>query len=67
MSKQIDLSTMSPKRLRTLRNNLNNRLSSFSNNGENPKELQKSHVLFGLSEQECKELLKRVQEALKAV
>lgn len=65
MAKQLDLDSMTPKKLRTLRNNLNNRISSFQNNEESPKELQKSHVLFGLSKQECEELLKRVQEHLK--
>lgn len=55
----------SPKRLRTLRNNLNNRLASFKNAaGGSLKELQASHVLYGLEEGECKNILKKVQELL---
>ncbi len=54
----------SPKRLRTLRNNLNNRLSSYKL-GDKPKDLQASHVLFGLEEGECKELLTKVQTLIK--
>ncbi|EQC44269.1 hypothetical protein [Bacteriovorax sp. Seq25_V] len=57
-----DMSTWSPKRLRTLRNNLNNRISAFS--AGSPKELQKSHALFGLEEVECKELLEKVKKLL---
>lgn len=67
MKKDLELiHEWSPKRLRTLRNNLNNRLSSFSNSGDGKtKPLQASHVLYGLEEGECKELLKKVQELLR--
>tara|TARA_R110000868_G_scaffold68518_4_gene202553 strand:+ start:217 stop:429 length:213 start_codon:yes stop_codon:yes gene_type:complete len=54
----------SPKRLRTLRNNLNNRLSSYKL-GQSPKSLQASHVLYGLEEGQCNELLQKVQAILK--
>ncbi|MFZ4714191.1 MAG: hypothetical protein ACOYL6_10780 [Bacteriovoracaceae bacterium] len=60
-----DLKEYSEKRLRTLRNNLNNRLESFKKNADSPKALQPSHKLFGLSETECKDLLKKVQTLLK--
>lgn len=65
MSKFDDLSDWSPKRLRTLRNNLNNRVSSFGTSGDKTKELQKSHVLAGMEEGQCKDLLKTVQAELK--
>jgi len=56
----------SPKRLRTLRNNLNNRISSYKNAmGGSVKSLQESHMLYGLEEGECQELLKKVQELLR--
>jgi hypothetical protein len=60
-----DLKEWSEKRLRTLRNNLNNRLESFKKSPDNPKALQPSHKLFGLSEEQCKDLLKKVQALLK--
>ncbi|MCP4915146.1 MAG: hypothetical protein GY909_18650 [Oligoflexia bacterium] len=65
MSKLADIETWKPKRLRTLRNNLNNRISNFESSDGKGKELQKSHILFGLSEQECRELLKQVQKLIK--
>ncbi|MBH49121.1 MAG: hypothetical protein CME71_13215 [Halobacteriovorax sp.] len=65
MKKDLDkIHEWSPKRLRTLRNNLNNRLSSFKL-GENPKDLQASHVLHGMQEGQCNELLQKVQTILK--
>lgn len=64
-TKLDDIKDWSEKRLRTLRNNLNNRLESFKKDGENPKTLQPSHKLFGLSEADCKNLLKKVRELLK--
>ncbi len=60
-----DMSEWKPKKLRTLRNNLNNRLSSFKTSAENAKELQSSNVLHGLDEAKCKELLKEVTTLLK--
>lgn len=67
MKKDLELiHEWSPKRLRTLRNNLNNRIASFGNaGGGSVKSLQASHVLYGLEEGECKELLKKVQELLR--
>lgn len=58
-----DLSTLNDKKLRTLRNNLNNRLQAYSNNSA--KSLPPSHMLHGLEEAECKSLLSRVAEELK--
>lgn len=51
------------KKLRTLRNNLNNRLTSFKNS-DNPKPLQASHVLFEKTEKQCKDLLDKVRNLL---
>jgi len=59
-----DLLEYSPKKLRTLRNNLNNRVAHFSNKGDSSSELKPSHRLYGLGEAECKELLKRVKDVL---
>ena len=69
MSKKLqdllaDLENFSPKQMRTLRNNLNNRLQSFSNEYKEPKELQPSHKLYGLEEGECRELLGVVKKKL---
>ncbi len=59
------IETWTPKKMRTLRNNLNNRIESFKKDGDSAKELQKSHMLFGLGDQECRELLIRVQRLVK--
>lgn len=64
LEKFSDLETYSPKKLRTLRNNLNNRLSHFAGHGDKSKDLQPSHKLYGLDQAECEELLKRVREQL---
>lgn len=63
-----DLSTLeswSPKKLRTFKMNLNNRIESFKSKGNSAPELQKSNVLYGLTEEECRDLLKKVQDLLK--
>jgi hypothetical protein len=51
---KLELSTIpekSDKQLRTLRNNLNNRISAFESGSAN--ELKASHPLFGLEHEEC--------------
>jgi len=63
MKDYADLSTLNDKKLRTLRNNLNNRLESFRSG--NVKNLPPSHMLYGLDEGGCLELQKRVAEELK--
>ena len=63
MKDYSDLSELTDKKLRTLRNNLNNRLESFKKGGE--KSLPPSHMLHGLDEAQCKGLLKRVQAEMK--
>lgn len=62
-----DLDSYTPKRLRTLRNNLNNRISQFKAQGMKAKELSKSHRLYGLNEVQCETLLKSVQAKLSAL
>lgn len=59
-----DMESWSPKKLRTLRNRLNNRLESFKNSGEKAKELQKGHALVGLDQNQCEELLEKVKKLL---
>ncbi|MDD0851808.1 hypothetical protein HBN50_01820 [Halobacteriovorax sp. GB3] len=56
-----DLESWAPKKLRTLRNNLNNRIQSYKNNPSNPKVLSESHMLYGLEQDECEQLLKKVK------
>ena len=58
-----DLKTLSDKKLRTLRNNLNNRLESFSKGAE--KNLPPSHMLHGLDDAGCKSLLEKVHQEMK--
>ena len=59
---KIKLEEMNLKDLRGLRIKLNNRINSLKSFGK-PKELQKSHVLFGLELGECEELLANVKRA----
>jgi len=58
-----DLKVLTDKKLRTLRNNLNNRLESFKTGSA--KAVPPSHMLHGLEEGQCKELLVRVGQELK--
>ncbi len=61
---KADLEEFSPKQMRTLRNNLNNRIQSFTNTFKEPKDLPESHKLHGLEEGECRELLGIVKKKL---
>lgn len=63
MKDYSDLSTFSDKKLRTLRNNINNRLESFEKGGE--KKLPPSHMLSGLEVGDCKKLLDDVYTEMK--
>ena len=65
MKKFEDLAEWSPKKMRTLRNNLNNRLESFKTSGDNAKPLPASHTLHGLSPEGCQDLLRTVTKLLK--
>lgn len=58
-----DLTEFTDKKLRTLRNNLNNRLESFKKGDE--KALPPSHMLHGMEEAPCKELLVKIQAEMK--
>jgi hypothetical protein len=64
MEKFNELESYSPKKLRTLRNSLNNRLAHFQGHGDKSKELASSHRLFGLDQSQCSELLKQVQKLI---
>jgi hypothetical protein len=67
MKDYSDLSTFTDKKLRTLRNNINNRLVSFKSSSEKSlKNLPPSHMLHGLDEAQCKALLERVYKELKS-
>lgn len=57
------LPDLSDKKLRTLRNNINNRLTSFEKGDE--KHLPPSHMLYGLDAKGCRELLVKVQSEMK--
>jgi len=63
MKDYTDLSALSDKKLRTLRNNLNNRIESFARGGE--KALPPSHMLHNLDEAQCKTLKERVFAEMK--
>lgn len=57
-----DYSNLQPfndKKLRTLRNNLNNRLESFNKGTEKP--LPPSHMLHAMDQSECNALLEKIQ------
>jgi hypothetical protein len=53
------LEDKSPKQLRTLRNNLNNRISALEAGNEGS--LKPSHPLYGFGVDECKKLKKLVE------
>lgn len=57
------LPDLSDKKLRTLRNNINNRLVSFEKGDD--KHLPPSHMLHGMDAKECKELLVKVYAEMK--
>lgn len=57
------LAEFTDKKLRTLRNNINNRLEAFKKGGE--KNLPPSHMLHGMDDKMCSDLLTRVQKELK--
>ena len=63
MKNYSDLTEFSDKKLRTLRNNLNNRLESFKKGSE--KNLPPSHMLHGFDEDQCKKILGDVQKEMK--
>ncbi len=58
-----DLQPFTDKKLRTLRNNLNNRLESFKKGTD--KALPPSHMLHGMDEGECKTLLEKIQTEMR--
>ncbi len=63
MKDYSDLKDFTDKKLRTLRNNINNRLEAFKKGGE--KNLPPSHMLHGMDDKKITELLARVQKELK--
>lgn len=66
MKDYSDLTKFTDKKLRTLRNNINNRLVSFKSSSEKSlKSLPPSHMLHGLDEGQCKALLEKVFKELK--
>ena len=63
MKDYSDLSAFTDKKLRTLRNNLNNRLETFKR-GEG-KALPPSHMLHAMDEADCKALSEKVQKEMR--
>lgn len=63
MKDYSDLKVFADKKLRTLRNNINNRLVAFKSVSQ--KNLPPSHMLHGLDEVQCKALLERVLKELR--
>ncbi len=64
MSDFKDLSAFTDKKLRTLRNNLNNRMESFKKTDDG-KKISPSHMLHGMDAGQCKDLLEKVQKEMK--
>ncbi len=63
------LESKGPKQMRTLRNQLNNRISSFQDElkfGKKLPAISESHALYGLTLKECKELLEISKRELKS-
>lgn len=58
-----DLPSLNDKKLRTLRNNLNNRIESLNRGDE--KTLPPSHMLHGMDLKECNELKEKVFQEMK--
>jgi hypothetical protein len=75
MSKKLKeiISTLpgkNPKQMRTLRNQLNNRIKSYEdelNFGKKVGKISESHALFGLSLKDCQELQIEAKKALKNI
>lgn len=63
MKDYSDLSVLTDKKLRTLRNNLNNRLESFKKGSE--KAVPPSHMLHGMDDGDCATLLEKVQKEMR--
>lgn len=65
----VSFKDKSPKEMRTLRNALNNRIKSFTDEASFGKELPSlsaSHKLYGLTMAQCKELLEQSKKELKS-
>lgn len=63
-------SQKTPKQMRTLRNQLNNRIKSFEDEnkfGKKLPNLSEAHALYGLTIGECKELLQLTKSGLKNI
>ena len=65
MKDYSDLTEFTDKKLRTLRNNINNRLEAFKKGENSVKNLPPSHMLHGMDEGQCKTLLGKVQKEMK--
>jgi predicted transglutaminase-like cysteine proteinase len=66
--KKLDERT--PKQMRTLRNQLNNRIKSFEDElqfGKKVAKISESHSLFGLTVGDCKDLLIKAQQKLRGM
>lgn len=63
MKDYSNLAPLSDKKLRTLRNNINNRLVSFKS--VTVRNLPPSHMLHGMDEGQCKALLETVVKELR--
>jgi hypothetical protein len=65
----VSFKAKTPKEMRTLRNALNNRIKSFTDEatyGKALPSLSQSHKLFGFTLTECRELLLQSKKELKA-
>ena len=65
-----ELDQKNPKQLRTLRNQLNNRMKSFEDElkfGKKVGKISESHALYGLNLKDCQTLIIETRKALKNV
>ena len=65
MKDYSNLSILNDKKLRQIRNNINNRLESFKKSGDNAKPLASSHMLSGMDEAACLALQERIFKEMK--
>lgn len=62
-------SEKTPKQMRTIRNNLNNRMSSFEDEvkvGKTLPKLSTSHMLYDFDMKDCRKLLEAAKRQVKA-
>jgi hypothetical protein len=65
MKDYSNLTILNDKKLRQIRNNINNRLESFKKGEDKVKALSPSHMLSGMDEAACLALQERIFKEMK--